>query len=70
LQNAYLEAMKAATKMETDVPVLEATIERLRSAAAQAHHERDTLQFAAKQARETLTQIQSEREALLLAQFD
>jgi chromosome segregation ATPase len=70
LQNAYLEAMKAATKMETDVPVLEATIERLRSAAAQAHHERDTLQFAAKQAREQLEGIQAEREALLLAQFD
>jgi hypothetical protein len=70
LQNAYTEAMKAATKMETDVPVLTATIERLRSAAAQAHHERDTLQFAARQAREELEGIQAEREALLLAQFD
>ncbi len=70
LQTAYLEAMKAATKMETDVPVLTATIERLRSASAQAHHERDNLQYAARQAREELETIQAEREALLLAQFD
>ncbi len=70
LQNASREALTLAAEVETEVPVLEASIERLRSVSAQAHHERDNVAFAAKQARDELTRIQSEREALLLAQFD
>ncbi len=69
LQNASREALTLATEVETEVPVLEAAIERLRSVSAQAHHERDTLQFAAKQASDELERIQNERESLLLAQF-
>jgi hypothetical protein len=69
LQNASREALTLATKVETDVPVLEAAIERLRSVSAEAHHERDNLQFAAKQASGELERIQSERESLLLSHF-
>jgi FtsZ-binding cell division protein ZapB len=69
LQNAVREAGTLATKVETDVPVLQAEIERLRSASAQAQHERDNLQFAAKQARDELARIQNERESLLLGHY-
>jgi len=69
LQNASREALTLAAEVETEVPVLEASIERLRSVSAQAHHERDNLQFAARQASEELERIQNERESLLLAQF-
>jgi hypothetical protein len=69
LQNAVRRAGTLATKVETDVPVLQSEIEQLRSASAEAHHERDNLQFAAKQARDELERIQNERESLLLAQF-
>jgi hypothetical protein len=70
LQSAARESLILATKVETDVPVLEAAIEQLRSVSAQAHHERDSIQFAAKQADDELARIQSERETLLLAQFN
>jgi hypothetical protein len=69
LQNASREALTLAAEVETEVPVLEASIERLRSVSAQAHHERDNVAFAAKQARDELTRIQSERESLLLSHF-
>jgi chromosome segregation ATPase len=70
LQNASSEALTLAAKVETDVPALQAAIEELRSVSAQAHHERDNLQFAARQASEELERIQNERETLLLAQFN
>jgi chromosome segregation ATPase len=69
LQSAARESGTLANEVEMKVPVLQAEIERLRSASAQAQHERDNLQFAAKQARDELARIQNERESLLLAQF-
>jgi hypothetical protein len=69
LQNAVRESLTLATKVETDVPLLQEAIENLRSVSAQAHHERDLVQFAAKQADDELVRIQNERESLLLAQF-
>jgi chromosome segregation ATPase len=69
LQSAARESGTLANEVETKVPILQAEIERLRSASAQAHHERESLQFAAKQARDDLARIQNERESLLLGHY-
>jgi hypothetical protein len=69
LQSAARESGTLANEVETKVPILQAEIERLRSESAQAHHERESLQFAAKQARDDLARIQNERESLLLGHY-
>jgi hypothetical protein len=69
LQSAARESGTLANEVETKVPILQAEIERLRRESAQAHHERESLQFAAKQARNDLARIQNQRESLLLEHF-
>jgi hypothetical protein len=69
LQSAARESGTLANEVETKVPILQAEIERLRRESAQAHHERESLQFAAKQARDDLARIQNQRESLLLEHF-
>jgi hypothetical protein len=69
LQNAVREAGTKGRDAEMKIPALEQEIERLRSEWASAQNETESLQFAAKQARDELTRIQNERENLLEAQF-
>jgi chromosome segregation ATPase len=70
LQIAYRRAGTLSNQIEPKIAALEAEIEQLRTEWAQAQQDKESLQFAAKEAREELERIQSEREALLLAQFN
>ncbi len=70
LQIAYRRAGTLSNEVEPKIAALQAEIERLRSEWAQAQQEKESLQFATKEAREELERIQNERESLLLAQFN
>jgi chromosome segregation ATPase len=70
LQIAYRRAGTLSNEVEPKIAALQTEIERLRTEWAQAVADKESLQFAAKQARDDLDRIQSERETLLLAQFN
>jgi chromosome segregation ATPase len=70
LQTAVRQAGNLSNQIEPKISALQAEIERLRTEWAQAQQDKESLQYAAKQAREELERIQSERESLLLAQFN
>jgi FtsZ-binding cell division protein ZapB len=70
LQSAVRKAGTKGRDAETKIPALQAEIECLRSEWAQVRQDVESLQFAAKEARDELERIQSERVNLLLAQFN
>ncbi len=69
LQNAVREAGTLGNQIEPKITALQAEIERLRTDWAQAVADKESLQFAAKQARDDLDRIQNERETLLLGHY-
>jgi chromosome segregation ATPase len=69
LQIAYRRAGTLSSQVEPKIAALQAEIERLRTEWAQAVADKESLQFAAKQARDDLDRIQNERETLLLGHY-
>jgi chromosome segregation ATPase len=69
LQSAVRKAGTLSNQIEPKISVLQAEIECLRTEWAQAVADKESLQFAAKQARDDLDRIQNERETLLLGHY-
>jgi chromosome segregation ATPase len=69
LQSVVRKAGALSNQIEPKISALQAEIECLRTEWAQAVADKESLQFAAKQARDDLDRIQNERETLLLGHY-